>query len=54
MGGPYAAPPPPITDGSKKPMSNSVKEAEKWKKIQNVEAKISTLLLLKSHNFSDT
>ena len=30
------------------------KEAEKWKKIQNLEAKKSALLWLKSYNFSET
>ena len=31
---------------------NLFKEAEKWKKIRNLEAKKSALLWLKSHNFS--
>ena len=34
--------------------SQSFKEAEKWKKIQNLEAKKSALLWLKSHDFSET
>ena len=32
----------------------TLKEAEKWKKIQNLEATESALLWLKSHNFSKT
>ena len=35
-------------------LTKYIKEAEKWKKIQNLEDKKSALLWLKSHNFTET